>query len=73
MYIKFQPPTALRSGGEFGSYSYDINGNWTIQLPGTYNVNGTLVYYRRRGTQELFYAEGPTKAKMHFMVREILC
>lgn len=48
--------------------TYHVNGNWTIELPGRYDMNGTVVYYRRRGTQEFFFTKGPTKEDMQFMV-----
>uniref|UniRef100_A0A7M5X1E9 Peptidase M12B domain-containing protein n=4 Tax=Clytia hemisphaerica TaxID=252671 RepID=A0A7M5X1E9_9CNID len=51
-----------------GPGSYNINGNYTIKLPGTYDFNGTSVTYRRRGTQETYLVEGPLKTTMHFKV-----
>ena len=49
--------------------SYNINGNFTIKLPGTYNFNGTTVSYKRRGTQETYWVQGPLTSPMHFKVR----
>jgi len=66
--VKEVKPCASFLALKSGHGSYHINGNWTIELPGRYNVNGTVVYYRRRGTQEFFFTDGPTKAEMHFMV-----
>ena len=58
-------PLALK--GERGTYH--INGNWKIELPGEFDVDGTIVYYQRKGTQETFFAKGPTKEPLHIMVR----
>ena len=52
--------------GERGTYH--INGNWKIELPGEFDVDGTIVYYQRKGTQETFFAKGPTKEPLHIMV-----
>eukprot|EP00795_Rhopilema_esculentum_P006001 gene6001-11369_t len=48
--------------------TYHINGNWKIELPGEFDIDGTIVYYQRKGTQETFFAKGPTKEPLHIMV-----
>ena len=51
-----------------GDRGYHINGNWKIELPGEFDVDGTIVHYQRKGTQETFYSKGPTKEPLHIMV-----
>eukprot|EP00794_Sanderia_malayensis_P009892 gene9892-10905_t len=48
--------------------TYHINGNWKIELPGEFDIDGTIVYYHRKGTQEEFFAKGPTREPLHIMV-----
>lgn len=52
--------------------TYHINGNWKIELPGEFDVDGTIVYYQRKGTQETFFTKGPTKEPLHIMVRKFI-
>lgn len=45
-----------------------INSDWKIQLPGEFQIAGTIVRYVRRGLWEKISAKGPTKTPLHLMV-----
>ncbi|KAJ8343956.1 hypothetical protein SKAU_G00312850 [Synaphobranchus kaupii] len=45
-----------------------INSDWKIELPGEFELAGTMVRYVRRGLWEKMSAKGPTKMPLHLMV-----
>uniref|UniRef100_M3ZG62 ADAM metallopeptidase with thrombospondin type 1 motif 17 n=1 Tax=Xiphophorus maculatus TaxID=8083 RepID=M3ZG62_XIPMA len=45
-----------------------INSDWKIELPGDFELAGTMVRYVRRGLWEKISAKGPTKTPLHLMV-----
>lgn len=45
-----------------------INSDWKIELPGEFQIAGTIVRYVRRGLWEKFSAKGPTTVPLHLMV-----
>ncbi|XP_078237254.1 A disintegrin and metalloproteinase with thrombospondin motifs 17 isoform X4 [Pogona vitticeps] len=45
-----------------------INSDWKIELPGEFQIAGTIVRYVRRGLWEKISAKGPTKIPLHLMV-----
>ncbi|XP_061077888.1 A disintegrin and metalloproteinase with thrombospondin motifs 17-like isoform X2 [Conger conger] len=45
-----------------------INSDWKIELPGEFQLAGTMVRYVRRGLWEKMSAKGPTKMPLHLMV-----
>uniref|UniRef100_A0A674MHI9 ADAMTS like 5 n=1 Tax=Takifugu rubripes TaxID=31033 RepID=A0A674MHI9_TAKRU len=52
-----------------GYFSFVINGDWKISIPGEYNVAGTKLLYRRSAdTWESFEVPGPTREDLHLMV-----
>ncbi|XP_078800984.1 A disintegrin and metalloproteinase with thrombospondin motifs 17-like isoform X2 [Oryzias latipes] len=45
-----------------------INSNWKIELPGDFELAGTVVRYVRRGHWEKMSIKGPTKTPLHLMM-----
>uniref|UniRef100_A0A3P9HQR8 ADAM metallopeptidase with thrombospondin type 1 motif, 17 n=1 Tax=Oryzias latipes TaxID=8090 RepID=A0A3P9HQR8_ORYLA len=45
-----------------------INTNWKIELPGDFELAGTVVRYVRRGHWEKMSIKGPTKTPLHLMM-----
>uniref|UniRef100_A0A4W3H1K3 ADAM metallopeptidase with thrombospondin type 1 motif 17 n=1 Tax=Callorhinchus milii TaxID=7868 RepID=A0A4W3H1K3_CALMI len=50
------------------STKQSINSDWKIELPGEFQIAGTIVRYVRRGLWEKMSAKGPTKTPLHLMV-----
>ncbi|XP_041034489.1 ADAMTS-like protein 5 [Carcharodon carcharias] len=68
-YIKVTDNSSNYLALQNRDYNYIINGNWAINWPGTYNVAGTKVHYRRSADhEESLEAIGPTKEDLHLMV-----
>lgn len=66
-YVSFVFFTAVKD-----SRQNSINSNWKIELPGDFELAGTVVRYVRRGHWEKMSIKGPTKTPLHLMVKSSL-
>lgn len=59
-------PNFLALGSASGDYY--LNGDWSIQWSGEYQVAGASGYYSRKHNRETFKTKGPIKQDLHVFV-----